>query len=37
MTIAFFQVLGRFPEALGQIKFCIGRLFERQSTLIEYK
>jgi glycosyltransferase involved in cell wall biosynthesis len=36
-VIAFFQMLGRFPEALGQIKFRIGRLFGRQSTLIEYK
>jgi GT2 family glycosyltransferase len=36
-TLAFFQVLGRFPEALGQIKFRVGRWFGRQSTLIEYK
>jgi hypothetical protein len=36
-TIAFFQVLGRFPEALGQIKFFLGRLSDRRTSLIEYK
>ena len=35
--IAFFQLLGRFPEALGQIKFFLGRLLGRQAPLIEYK
>lgn len=36
-TIALFQVLGRFPEALGQIKFLFGRRFGRHPRLIEYK
>jgi GT2 family glycosyltransferase len=36
-TLAFFQLLGRFPEALGQIKFMNDRLFGRRSQLIEYK
>jgi GT2 family glycosyltransferase len=36
-TIAFFQVLTRFPEAVGQIKFLIGRLLHTQARLIEYK
>jgi GT2 family glycosyltransferase len=35
--LAFFQVLSRFAEGLGQIKFMRDRLFERQSLLIEYK
>jgi hypothetical protein len=35
--LAFFQVLGRFPEALGEIKFKRDLLFGRQSALIEYK
>ncbi len=36
-TLACFQVLGRFPEAMGQIKFQFDRLFDRQARLIEYK
>jgi len=36
-TISFFQLLGRFPEALGQIKFFWGRMLGRQAPLIEYK
>jgi len=36
-TIAFFQVLARFPESLGQIKFLFGRLRHGQARLIEYK
>jgi len=36
-TLAFFQVLGRFAEAIGQIKFHLNRLFGRQVSLIEYK
>lgn len=35
--LAFFQVLSRFPEGLGQIKFMRDRLFGRQGLLIEYK
>jgi glycosyltransferase involved in cell wall biosynthesis len=36
-TLASFQVLARFPEALGQIRFMRDRLFDRQARLIEYK
>ena len=36
-TLAVFQVLARFPEGLGQIKFMHDRLFGRQAHLIEYK
>ena len=36
-TLALFQVLGRFPEALGQIKFARDRFLGRQRRLIEYK
>jgi GT2 family glycosyltransferase len=35
--LALFQVLARFPEALGQIKFLRDRLLSRQAQLIEYK
>ena len=34
---AFFLVLGRFPEALGQLKYLRNRLAGKQSLLIEYK
>ena len=36
-TLVFFQVLARFPEAMGQIKFLFGRMFGRQARVIEYK
>jgi GT2 family glycosyltransferase len=36
-VLAFFQVLARFPEGWGQIKFLRDRLFHRRSPLIEYK
>jgi GT2 family glycosyltransferase len=36
-TLALFQLLGRFPEGLGQLKFVRDRLFGLQSRLIEYK
>jgi len=36
-TLAVFQLLGRFPEALGQIRFTRDRVFGRQARLIEYK
>jgi GT2 family glycosyltransferase len=36
-TLALFQVLARFPESWGQIKFMRDRLFGRQAHLIEYK
>jgi len=36
-TYGGFLLLGRFPEALGAIKFYLGRLFNRRSALIEYK
>ena len=35
--LALFQVLARFPEGLGQIKFMRDRLLGRQARLIEYK
>jgi glycosyltransferase involved in cell wall biosynthesis len=35
--LALFQLLGRFPEGLGQIKFLYDRLQGRQAHLIEYK
>jgi GT2 family glycosyltransferase len=36
-TLALFQVIARFPEALGQIKFFRDRLLRRRARLIEYK
>jgi GT2 family glycosyltransferase len=36
-VLALFQVLGRFPEGWGQIKFMHDRLLGRQTRLIEYK
>ena len=36
-TIALFQVIARFPEVVGQMRFTLDRLFDRQSRLIEYK
>lgn len=35
--VAVFQVLARFPEGFGQVKFLRDRLFERQTAIIEYK
>src|SRR5262249_13587938 len=35
--LALFQLLARFPECWGQIKFWRDRMFSRQSNLIEYK
>jgi GT2 family glycosyltransferase len=35
-VLSFFQVISRFPEALGQLKFLGDRLLRRQSGLIEY-
>jgi glycosyltransferase involved in cell wall biosynthesis len=36
-TLALFQVLARFPEGLGQLKFLRDRLLGRTARLIEYK
>ena len=36
-TIALFQVIARFPEVIGQMRFTLDRLFDHQSRLIEYK
>ena len=36
-ALAFFQLLARFPEAWGEIKFLLDRVTRRQATLIEYK
>jgi len=35
--LAFFQLLARFAEATGQMKFTADRIFRRKSGLIEYK
>ena len=35
--LAFFQVLGRFPEGQGYLRFVIRRLLRQQSVTIEYK
>jgi hypothetical protein len=37
IILAWFQMLSRFPQALGQIKFLLDRLAGRRSLLIEYK
>lgn len=36
-TIAYFQVLARFPEGIGQLKFLRDRLFGAQAGVVEYK
>jgi len=36
-TMAFFQMLARFAEAVGQIRFLRDQLFDRDPRLIEYK
>ena len=35
--LAFFHVLGHFPEGVGEIKFMRDRLLGRQAQLLEYK
>jgi GT2 family glycosyltransferase len=35
--LALFQVLSRFPEGIGQVKFMRDRIFGLRSALIEYK
>lgn len=35
--VAFFEVIVRFPEAIGQLKFAADRVLSRQSGVIEYK
>jgi hypothetical protein len=35
--LALFQLLARFPEGLGQVRFMRDRLLRRQARLIEYK
>jgi GT2 family glycosyltransferase len=37
VTLALFQVMARFPESWGQIKFIWDRWFGQQAHLIEYK
>jgi GT2 family glycosyltransferase len=37
IVLALFQMLARFPEAWGEIKFTFDRLFRRRPRLIEYK
>ena len=36
-SLFFFQVLGRIPESLGQLKYLRDRMFNQQTRLIEYK
>ena len=36
-TLAFFELLARFPEMIGQMKFHIDSLLRRQRQIIEYK
>lgn len=36
-ALAFFQLVGRFAEVLGQIKFMRDRLLRRRARIIEYK
>ena len=35
--VALFQVIARFPECIGQMKFLRDRLFGLQKAIIEYK
>lgn len=37
VTLALFQVLARFPEAVGQLKYFLNRLLYQQGRLIEYR
>jgi glycosyltransferase involved in cell wall biosynthesis len=37
MLLSLFQVLARFPEGYGQVKFLFDRISGRQGDLIEYK
>lgn len=37
VTLALFQVLARFAEAVGQLKYCLNRLLYQQGSLIEYR
>jgi hypothetical protein len=37
LLLALFQLLARFPEGWGQIRFMFDRLLGRQARLIEYK
>ncbi|WP_333792902.1 glycosyltransferase [Hyphomicrobium sp.] len=37
LASSFFHVLGRFPEAVGQIRFFRNRIMGRAGSLIEYK
>lgn len=37
LLISAFQVLGKIPEALGQLRFTWNRILRRESRLIEYK
>jgi hypothetical protein len=36
-VLSLFQLLGRFPEGIGQIRFLRDRALGRQARLIEYK
>jgi hypothetical protein len=37
LALAFFQLLARFPEAIGQLRFLRDRLWRRAPTIIEHK
>jgi hypothetical protein len=35
--VAFFELLSRFPESYGQMKFIHDRMFNRRGRIVEYK
>ena len=37
LTLALFQLVGRFPEAWGQLKFLFNRFLNREALIIEHK
>ena len=37
IVYAFYLMLGKLPEGIGQLKYIFNRIFSRQNSLIEYK
>ncbi|MEH2526206.1 MULTISPECIES: glycosyltransferase [unclassified Bradyrhizobium] len=37
VKFAFFEVMGRFAESVGQLRFLLDRLLERRGQIVEYK
>jgi hypothetical protein len=37
LQFALFELLSRYPECIGQLKFARDRFFRSKRTLIEYK